>query len=180
MKCRFPPCQNEVPLAKFYGWSKSFCSKACMAKEGVNRLRRKRKLGVIKYLGGSCQRCGFDEHESALQFHHRDPSQKDFGINRGISKRFELVKAELDKCDLLCANCHSIVHALLAQPVERESEELGVGGANPSESTNMIEPAHGTRARYLHPQFRCKCPACRVAQRDYMREYHRSRRIRQT
>ena len=45
----------------------------------------------------------------ALQFHHLDPTQKDFGIS-GTTKSFEKLKPELDKCVLLCANCHGEVH----------------------------------------------------------------------
>ena len=44
-------------------------------------------------------------------FHHRDPSQKDFSISKN-AKSFEKCKQELDKCDLLCANCHRLRHGL--------------------------------------------------------------------
>ena len=174
MKCKFPPCKKEVPQAAYYGKPKNFCSPICTKKAAVNKLRRKRKIQAVEYLGGKCKRCGFNEHLAALQFHHRDPSIKEFGINRGVSKRFDLVKAELDKCDLLCANCHFITHALLAQVVERDSEKVGVGGASPSESTNSApEPPHGTRARYLQKYFKCRCDLCRKAQSLYMRKYNR-------
>ena len=173
MKCKFPPCRNEVPQALYYGRAKNYCSPTCTKKAAVNKLRRNRKIEAVNYLGGSCQRCGFNENLAALQFHHRDPNVKEFGINRGISKNFESVKAELDKCDLLCANCHATVHALLAQVVERDPEEVGAGGASPSESTNSApEPLHGTRARYLQKYFKCRCDLCKHAQKRYMRAYN--------
>ena len=66
---------------------------------------------AIEYLGGKCYICGYNKCNSALEFHHRDREKKDFGIaNSGWSKSFDKIKPELDKCDLLCANCHREVH----------------------------------------------------------------------
>ena len=57
-----------------------------------------------------CERCGFD-HPAALDFHHKDPTQKSFGIsaNKHIDK--EKVLDEIKKCEVLCANCHRVEHA---------------------------------------------------------------------
>lgn len=59
-----------------------------------------------------CNRCGFS-NSFALQFHHSDPTKKEFtlchALQRGISK--SSILAELEKCEVLCANCHSIHHA---------------------------------------------------------------------
>jgi hypothetical protein len=44
----------------------------------------------------------------------------------------------------------------------------------------MVEPLHGTRARWLHPRFKCRCDLCRVAQRDYMRSYVAKKRLSKT
>lgn len=73
-----------------------------------------RKLRVIEALGGKCVVCGFD-HPAALQFHHRDPSAKSFEISAKVfssGKKYpwEVVLAEAQKCDLLCANCHFLEH----------------------------------------------------------------------
>lgn len=64
---------------------------------------------AIEYKGGKCIVCGYNKSIRALQFHHLDPTQKDFGIS-GTTKSFEKLKPELDKCVLLCANCHGEVH----------------------------------------------------------------------
>lgn len=69
---------------------------------------RKTKLKAIEYKGGKCIVCGYNKSIRALQFHHLDPTQKDFGIS-GTTKSFEKLKPELDKCVLLCANCHGEV-----------------------------------------------------------------------
>ena len=63
--------------------------------------------------GGKCQRCGYDKCEGALQFHHRNPEEKEFTLGQiNLSKDFSIdeLLQEVDKCDLLCANCHSEEH----------------------------------------------------------------------
>lgn len=75
----------------------------------INRYRR--KLKCINYLGGKCVMCGFDKYVSALEFHHRESNEKEYQISKQMCNNFEDVKKELDKCDLLCSNCHSEVHS---------------------------------------------------------------------
>jgi hypothetical protein len=67
---------------------------------------------MIVYLGGRCSECGYDRSEAALQFHHLDPETKaPFPLNSSHNRRWEAVRAELDKCVLLCANCHAELHS---------------------------------------------------------------------
>ena len=58
-----------------------------------------------------CDRCGFDDWR-ALHFHHKDPDKKEFVIatvtNRGYS--LEHIMREINKCEVVCANCHAIEH----------------------------------------------------------------------
>ena len=69
--------------------------------------RRLMRLKAIEHAGGKCIRCGYNKYPEVLEFHHRDPSQKDFNVSsKGHSRSWERVKAEIEKCDLLCANCH--------------------------------------------------------------------------
>jgi transcription elongation factor Elf1 len=72
--------------------------------------RRQRRRHLIKeqavaYKGGKCIHCGYSRCIAALEFHHRDPNRKEFLIT-GSGKSFALIKTELDKTDLVCANCH--------------------------------------------------------------------------
>lgn len=79
--------------------------------QDVSNFRRNRKLNLIKVLGGKCQICGFDLFPAALEFHHEDPNEKDFGIaSKGTCHDLETDLAEIRKCYLLCANCHRGVH----------------------------------------------------------------------
>ena len=81
-----------------------------MGTQKVVYWRIRTKMRLIDYKGGQCQRCGYNKPiPGAYDFHHRDPEQKDFGIS-GKTKSFESLKAEVDKCDLLCRTCHAEVH----------------------------------------------------------------------
>jgi len=69
------------------------------------------RLMAVEYGGACCQMCGYKKCMRALSFHHKDPSKKDFGLSaRGLTRSWKKTKAELDKCILLCANCHMEVH----------------------------------------------------------------------
>lgn len=66
------------------------------------------KLKAIEYLGGQCTDCKTSYPQYVYDFHHIDPTIKDFGIARIM--QWENIILELDKCVLLCANCHRIRH----------------------------------------------------------------------
>jgi len=77
----------------------------------VKKRRNKLKEMAIEYKGGSCEKCGYNRCPRALEFHHLDPTQKDFGIGyKGYTRSWEKVKEELDKCIMVCANCHREIH----------------------------------------------------------------------
>lgn len=79
--------------------------------EAVQKRREKLKVMAIAYKGGKCQICGYDRYVGALEFHHLDPTQKDFGISaKGYTRSWDKNKQELDKCILVCANCHREIH----------------------------------------------------------------------
>ena len=74
------------------------------------RFRRKKQFVLLK--GGCCMKCGYDKNLSGLTFHHREPEKKSFGISArelGMLKESRLLD-EVDKCDLLCHNCHNELH----------------------------------------------------------------------
>jgi hypothetical protein len=78
----------------------------------VSRRRRRLKEILVREAGGRCGICGYDRWVGALQFHHRDGEEKEFGLaDRGLTRSLEVVRREAAKCILLCANCHSEVEA---------------------------------------------------------------------
>ena len=80
--------------------------------KAVQKRREKIVVMAIEYKGGKCIACGYNKCSRALDFHHIDPSTKEFGIaQKGYTRSWSRVKDELDKCMLLCSNCHREVHA---------------------------------------------------------------------
>jgi protein-arginine kinase activator protein McsA len=78
----------------------------------TTKIRRHRaKAAAIAMLGGKCNRCGWSGHQSAFEFHHKNPSEKEFSVGRIINKSWKIIEQELLKCELLCANCHSVEHS---------------------------------------------------------------------
>lgn len=82
---------------------------AC-AIEYVNNRRRNQKILSVNYKGGKCEICGYNKCIEALEFHHKDPSKKDMNISNTGTVFSDKVKAELDKCILVCSNCHRELH----------------------------------------------------------------------
>lgn len=80
--------------------------------EAVVSWRKRRKKDLVEYKGGKCEKCGYNKSVEALQFHHINPLDKDFTIS-GKSWSFEKLKEEVDKCIMLCANCHLEEHERL-------------------------------------------------------------------
>lgn len=112
---------------KLNGNRLKFCGSKCSAKfkydknkkqlnansySRQQKVYKERKIHLIKLLGGCCENCGYDKNISALEFNHIDPSTKNFSIDsRHISNlKLDALYEELNKCNLLCANCHREYH----------------------------------------------------------------------
>lgn len=111
-------------VAKITGWSKSTIlkhvtqrkkenlTKEELRKNGIQAVitwRKKAKLKLVEYKGGKCEKCGYSKYIEVLEFHHLDPKNKDFSIS-GKSWSLEKLKKEVDKCILVCSNCHKEIH----------------------------------------------------------------------
>lgn len=84
--------------------------------KAVQIRREKVRQMAVEYKGNGCNVCGYNRCINALEFHHLDPTKKDFGISaKGYARSWEKVKKEIDKCVLLCANCHREFHAGMLQ-----------------------------------------------------------------
>jgi predicted transcriptional regulator len=88
---------------------KSNIPKKIRQSNSVISWRRRSKLKLIEYKGGRCEKCGYNKCQMALEFHHLNPSEKDFTIG-GKSWSFDKLKSEVDKCILVCSNCHKEIH----------------------------------------------------------------------
>ena len=106
-------CSWHLCIAILRGRQSKFCSVRCKEKFFVNRKRKALKLQAVEYKGGGCALCGYAKCVDALTFHH--VAEKDFGIAyKGYTRSWDKVRMELDKCVLVCGNCHSEIHAGLA------------------------------------------------------------------
>lgn len=75
------------------------------------RMQQDRKKELVLLSGGKCQVCSYAKNYAALEFHHRNPKEKDFSVDAyNLRVRYEDCKTEVLKCDLLCANCHRELH----------------------------------------------------------------------
>jgi len=109
-------CDSELT-----GRQRLFCSRKCKNTSTNNLLQNytaqqergsSRRRMLIESKGGKCEKCGYDRNQSALSFHHLDPNTKLFGIDiRQCSNRtLKVLIEEVEKCQLLCLNCHAETH----------------------------------------------------------------------
>jgi len=84
--------------------------------KAVSKRRKALRMKAIMYKGGKCSVCGYKKCISALDFHHL--AGKGFGLSaNGLTRSWEKTRIELDKCILVCANCHREIHSK-TQPQE--------------------------------------------------------------
>lgn len=79
----------------------------------ITSIRHAIKKQLVEYKGNKCEICGYNKCVGALQFHHLDSSKKDFDLSakyNGGKINMEEMYKEVDKCQLLCANCHAEQH----------------------------------------------------------------------
>lgn len=122
-----PTCKKTKPIAEFAKKGNGFqhqC-KECKRHYNKNEYQRNKQYYIakarrrdiaIRELVNSyktkCSRCP-ETHPACLQFHHRDPAKKKFTISislRHSQHGLQAIKEEIEKCDVLCANCHFKEH----------------------------------------------------------------------
>jgi hypothetical protein len=106
---------------------RKYSDRAEYLKKAVSKRRKSLREQAIRYKGGKCQLCGYNQCVQALEFHHIDGKEKDFGLSAsGLTRSWERIKNELDKTVMLCANCHREVHAGIKQlPMETLVDKRG-------------------------------------------------------
>lgn len=85
-------------------------------------LRNNMKKQAIKILGEKCCICGYNKCIDALEFHHKDPSIKEFKLGSGNTMSWKEYKSEALKCMLVCSNCHKEIHYKLGYIYNREEK----------------------------------------------------------
>ena len=93
-------------------------------REYQNKRRKTNKFKSMEYLGGKCEDCGaipvdgidkvvIEDNKIqlpwyAFDFGHKDWATKEHNVSKMFMSKFERIKKELDKCELVCRNCHVI------------------------------------------------------------------------
>lgn len=109
-------CGEEKMLTEFHqkgkqGRYNSLCKK-CFSQYCIARWTS-RKIKAVENKGGKCAKCGYSRCLGALEFHHTDPSEKEFDWGKVRLQSEDKMFKELSKCVLLCANCHREEHELI-------------------------------------------------------------------
>jgi 5-methylcytosine-specific restriction endonuclease McrA len=151
-------CEREYDKDRKKGHRGELCS-SCTVTWKRHQIKRK----AIDYKGGKCNNCGYDKCDSALQFHHIDPSQKDFGIStEGVIRKWEAIKEELDKCVLLCVRCHAEEH-------DRHSKRQKLIEYKLQLASKKNTFTHATKVGYSY--HKCRCQECKAYNSEIMRQY---------
>ena len=105
-------CQKQFAI-KNSAFSRRYCYE-CMPEIGNNGAANRKiiKKWAVEYKGGKCCKCGYNKCIDALDLHHLNPTEKDFNLSdRNLNLDWQAIVPELDKCILVCANCHREIHS---------------------------------------------------------------------
>ena len=107
-----PKCNKIKSLDNFdkraNGNVQSYCRK-CFNDNRYSLLKQ-HKITLVNEFGGCCSKCGYDKNISALEFHHLESKEKDFHFGSTKTTNIDKIRIELNKCILVCANCHREIH----------------------------------------------------------------------
>ncbi|NQU16442.1 MAG: HNH endonuclease [Candidatus Saganbacteria bacterium] len=112
---------------------RKYSDRAEYIKKAVTKRRKILKQKAVEYKGGKCQICGYNKFVAALEFHHLNETKKSFGISvDGSTRSWDRIRKEIEKCILVCANCHRAIHASIlkieGQGEERVQAPVKIGG----------------------------------------------------
>ena len=124
----------------------------------------KRKLDAIIQKGGKCEVCGYSKNISALDFHHIDPSTKLFQIDARTfaNTNLDALQVEIDKCSLLCANCHREMHHQDLEIALLSFEQIDKKSFSNVKDKFSICPTCGEKFKKVSGKTYCS-PKCRGA-----------------
>lgn len=128
----------------YYRKSKDIFSSLCKSCHvNLTLIRRKKfKQFCIDYKGGSCVKCGYCKLITALEFHHLNPSEKEIEPSKMMGKSQNFIKNELDKCILMCSNCHREEHY---KQDKKKNLQKSFGVYNLDNFTNIILTGKNTK-----------------------------------
>jgi hypothetical protein len=110
---KVPNCQ--VCNKKLVGKQTLYCSVKCknaihQSYQAQKKRGLERKLEFVQKLGGKCSRCGYATNIAGLSFHHISNKKFQLDVRAFSNRKIEPILQEIDKCVLLCHNCHAEIH----------------------------------------------------------------------
>lgn len=109
--CTCSTCGRLYEYDRRKGHTRRRCN-SCGSNRATREARDKLKRQMVDYKGGRCELCRYDSCLGALGFHHLTRSEKRFSIAGGHGRSWARIRDELDRCVLLCHNCHAEIHDL--------------------------------------------------------------------
>ena len=107
----------------------------------VTKCSSLRKENLKKLCGNKCNLCGYNKTLRALEFHHIIPAEKSFQICDGRTRSIEVDIQEVEKCILVCANCHREIH----EGIQTEEELWERQTIDPLIKEELLEKAYGQK-----------------------------------
>lgn len=126
-ECNKTYCSTKCK--SLFSYYKNKIERDVKSKVDSKNKRESFKKEAIQYGGGSCRHCNYNTNYSALSFHHTDPTKKDFPLSgiKALTLK-EDHKKELDKCILLCQNCHTSIHNTLRELQNKPKNKQAIKG----------------------------------------------------
>ena len=149
-KKQCPKCLTIKDVSDFYSRGNNLTYSYCISCwNKLSTLRQKdTKRKCVEYKGGSCIICGYNKCNAALEFHHLDPNEKDFEISSKLTSSWEKIQQELDKCILVCSNCHGEIHEGLhtnlmhgwssGEGIALQKQDININGSSPLPCSNGL------------------------------------------
>lgn len=107
-QCQCVHCGRIYIYTRKAGHKHTVCN-SCLASKRKYHVKKK----LVEYKGGKCVECGFVGDAVSFDFHHTK-SNKDFNIAGNYNRTWKILLEEVDKCVLLCSNCHRVVHSKIS------------------------------------------------------------------
>lgn len=130
-----------------------------MSYENIKNFRTRLKERATYVLGNKCQICGYDKCIQALDFHHVNPEEKEFDFKGNTNRSWQATRNEIQKCILLCANCHREVHAGL---IDLESLQPSFSEERALEIDKLVDDVKTHKIIYCKD---CGCEITKGAER---------------
>ncbi len=122
--------------------NRKYADRAEYLKQAVSARRRAIKERAVLLMGARCMICFYAKHPGVLEFHHVEAATKSFGISSGgLSRSWAKIYEELQKCVLVCANCHREIEMGLIQ--KEAVKRLHVSFWNNYLANNSLAPGTG-------------------------------------